>query len=69
MLYTLENHRKLGLGKAIIIKVIGLWIDKKYGLAPFVYITNDNDASKKLFTSIGFQKVNDCCWIGYSNFL
>ena len=67
MLFTLENHRGKGLGQAVIKKLIPIWINKNYGMSPFSYITRENLISKRLFISIGFQKINDQNWIGYSN--
>jgi L-amino acid N-acyltransferase YncA len=32
--------------------------------APYVYIESSNDASRALFTSLGFRKCNDVVWAG-----
>lgn len=66
MLYTLPEHRRRGLAKISIASLVIKLIEKGYCKnMPFVFIENKNEASKNLFTSLGFTKISNVVWAGY----
>ena len=36
---------------------------KSHGLTPLTYVEQDNDASIKLFTGLGFERTHEASWL------
>jgi len=65
MLHTLEAHRHRGLAKALVVRLLPLWMSSGgFNCPPFCYIHPDNQASMRVFSSLGFQKKADVEWLG-----
>jgi L-amino acid N-acyltransferase YncA len=64
----LQEHRGKGLARAVVLAVLDKCAQRhkqeSRKCAPYVYIESSNDASKALFTSLGFTKCNDVVWAG-----
>ena len=46
---------------------LNLWKEERsWGLAPYVFIDEENVHSKALFSKLGFIKQNLCTWEGYT---
>ena len=63
LLKTKEEWRGQGCAKACINN-LSLEM-RSHGIIPFVYIEDDNEASKKLFETLGFEKTHTASWICY----
>lgn len=66
--WLLQNHRGKGLARAVAKRVLektaAAHAVEPRLCAPFLYIERSNDASRALFTSLGFVKCNDVVWAG-----
>ena len=52
---------------AVVTNNLNLWKEERsWGLAPYVFIDEENVHSKALFSKLGFIKQNLCTWEGYS---
>lgn len=69
MAFTLQDHRSKGLAKATAVRCVSRFIDRKEGSSPFCYIVNGNEPSVRVFQDyLGFQKVTETFWAGFSAF-
>ena len=66
MLHTLPQHRNRSLAKKLVTRLLPLWLDAGLGVAPFCYITPSNEASMRVFGSLGFCRRLDAAWFGLS---
>jgi len=66
MLYTQPEHRGKGLAKAAVRALLLLLRESPTDMRcpPFCYIERSNDASRALFTSLGFLRIDDVQWAG-----
>ena len=65
MLHTVPDLRGRGLARALVQRLLPLWLKRGFGgCPPFCYIVPTNDASVKLFKGLGFEKRADMEWIG-----
>ena len=53
-LYTLEPHRRKGLGLAVMAALCRGLVDDSSGIPPYCLIEEDNIRSKGLVTKLGF---------------
>jgi GNAT superfamily N-acetyltransferase len=66
MLFTQPEHRGKGLAKAAVRALLLLLRESPTDMRcpPFCYIERDNDASRALFISLGFLRIDDVLWAG-----
>ena len=64
MLHTSPQHRNRGLAKKLVTRLLPLWLSAGLGVAPFCYITPTNEASMRVFGSLGFRRRLDAAWFG-----
>ncbi len=61
MMYTLEEHRRKGYARQVVLKMMELLLEKN--IQPFGYITQENEASRNMFKRIGFEEGDAVDWI------
>jgi len=54
LLYTLPQHRRKGYGKLLVCMMARTLLER--GHPVYCFVEEENDASFKLFTSLGFQR-------------
>ena len=64
LLRTVEDWQGQGCAKASI-NALAFELTKS-GVTPYVYIESFNDASINLFEKLGYRRVCDVFWVGYS---
>jgi hypothetical protein len=64
MMFTVESHRRKGLGECCARALLARWPHGKLGL-PFCYIVQGNTASEKLYAKLGFLNQGAVMWAGF----
>jgi RimJ/RimL family protein N-acetyltransferase len=66
MLHTIPGHRGRGLAKAAVQALLLLIRESPTDMRcpPFCYIERSNDASRAVFTKLGFLRIDDALWAG-----
>jgi hypothetical protein len=73
VLYVDDAHRRQGLARAVVASLVDAYYRDKarcFGVDIqndfFCYIVDSNKASEALFSSLGFRRVQDMTWIGFT---
>jgi hypothetical protein len=73
VLYVDDAHRRQGLARAVVASLVDAYYRDKarcFGADIqndfFCYIVDSNKASEALFLSLGFRRVQDMTWIGFT---